>query len=98
DNNIKTSWVWADLGILNKDLGNYEQAKNLLKKSLTIHENIYEKSHIKTARILMNIGHVYLLERNKEVAKTFLQKALFIFQEHGHPTLHECVGYLRQCD
>ncbi|MBL8677232.1 MAG: tetratricopeptide repeat protein, partial [Alphaproteobacteria bacterium] len=82
---IESAHVLVHLGVLYKEMKNYNQAKDILKKSLIIYERHYGKNHIETAQVLKKLGQVYLLENNMEAAENHFRKALDILTKHNHP-------------
>ena len=79
------AWIFLNLGNIYRNLDNYEKAKILLKKSYIVYKKIYGSKHIETARVLKELGEVYLAENQMKAAETLIMTALKISQESKHP-------------
>ena len=73
------------LGLVHGELGNYEEAKILLKKSYKIYAQHYGVKHAASAYLLRSLGKVYLLEGNIKEAEKVIKSALEAFSESDHP-------------
>ena len=83
------AWISLCLGQVYKYLGQYDQAKSPLEKSYAIYEKQYGQSHFETARILQDIGELYLLKGDLESAEVYVSKALSLFQKNKHPDAYD---------
>lgn len=70
------------------NLGNVEKAKAFIEKSFISYVRHYGKDHIKTARVIRNMGHLYFMTGYLETAENFINQSAVIFQKHKHPELY----------
>lgn len=88
EDHLYVTWILTSLGNVCKDLGDYAQAKIWLNKSLGIYEKHFGKNHVETARVLSNLGQVYLLEGRLRNAEDLLFRSFNIFQKSNHPDIY----------
>ena len=84
----------SSLGNVYKDLKYHEKARILLEESLTFYQKTYGEDHIETARVLNNLGQVYLLEGRQNASERFMKRALAIFQYRKHPESYKALESL----
>lgn len=85
---IRGAWTLHFLGNTYAALGDYQKARILLQKCLVIYTKYYGENHVKTARILRDLGNLDLLENNLENAGKLINKALNIFAMNKHPDIY----------
>lgn len=73
------------LGNYHRDLQDYKTAKAFLEESRDLYVKIQNKDTLDIALVLWDLGKVYLLEGNLDMAKNLIRKALGIFQHNAHP-------------
>ena len=86
-----------ELGICYFYVANYNKAKILLEKTLSIYEKYYGKNHINTAKTLAKLGIVHRNIGNYKTAETMLQEAILVYEEYfgeKHPATAEISVYL----
>ena len=76
------------------NLGNYEETKKIFNKVLINYVKHYGKVHTEVAGVICNLGQVYLLEGQIEIAETLIDQALKIFQKNRHPDSYMCLEIL----
>jgi tetratricopeptide (TPR) repeat protein len=85
ENHVKTALVMGYLGSVYMELGDYEKARDLLNKSLLIHETNFGADHIDTARLHLSLGQLDMLEDNLELAERRLTKSFNIYKLYNNP-------------
>ena len=77
----------ANLGAAYEELGQYDKAKDVLKRALKIEEQHYGHDDFEVARTLENLGNVHTELKDYEKAKDIIERALKIQEQHfgqGH--------------
>ena len=64
-----------DFGLLEKEVGNFEQARHLFERALALRERQMGKSHVRLVAILNNLGDVALHENDATAAAGYFQRA-----------------------
>lgn len=74
--------------------GQYENARKYLRDAYRIYKIYYGSEHIKTAKVLNDLGFVDLQEGNLSNAKVAFHQALFIFKQNRHPDCYKSLEML----
>ena len=91
---LDAGWHLWQLGILYRELGNYEKAKILLEQHKMISEKNLGDNHLGAALILNDLGAVYLLQGDLEISENLIYKAYLILEKNKHPTQYQCLENL----
>lgn len=70
-----------NLGVFYKDQGQYEKAIEYYQKAMEAYKKVYGKVSLQVLRALVNIGKVYLLLGNLQMAVTYNQQVLSMQEE-----------------
>lgn len=76
--------------------GRNENARKLLLDEYQIYKNYYGSDHIKTAKVLNDIGFVDLLEGNINSAEIAFHQALVIYEKNKHPERYRSLEMLAE--
>jgi tetratricopeptide (TPR) repeat protein len=82
------SRLWSHLGLMNKDLANFDDSKANFERALHIDKQAYGKNHPSVATRLNNLGGVNKSLGNLLAAKSCLEQAVIIdtnFYGKSHP-------------
>ncbi len=96
ENHIKMGWILMYLGDFYKNARQLEKAKESYEASLKIYEKHFGKNHIDTIRLLKNLGQVYLLQGNIQIAEKLIKEALEVFQKNEHSESYMCLESLAE--
>ena len=91
---IEVAWHLGQLGLLYRDLGNYEKAQIFLEYHKAIVEKNLGQDHVGVSVILNNLGDVHLLQGNLKSAKNLMYKACAILEKQQHPNQYQCLETL----
>ncbi|GAB4492566.1 MAG: hypothetical protein OHK0019_14740 [Saprospiraceae bacterium] len=86
-----------NLGIVYRDLGDYERARDLLEAALASNLKNFGKEHPNVARSQINLGAVFLKTGKKEKAKALFQQAYDLFKKRlgeQHPNTQTAKEWL----
>lgn len=84
--------ILTSLGDMHDSLGNYQKAKDLLYKSVTLHKKDL-KNHLDLALTLALLGNVCRKMGNYSDAKTFLEESLIVYK-NANAEGHFRVGWI----
>jgi tetratricopeptide (TPR) repeat protein len=70
-----------NLGVLYRDLGDFEQALPRATEALEMCQRLYEGAHFEVAKALANLGGLYRNMANFERAYSLMQQALEMYQQ-----------------
>ena len=68
--------TWLNIGKALSQKGEYTEAEEYMNKSLDLTQNRYGNKHYKTAKIYLEIGHVFQEKQDFKNALTYYQKAV----------------------
>lgn len=88
DKSIRRALILRYLGNYYRDLQDYKTATAFLEQNRDLYIQIQNKDTLEIALILWDLGKVYLLEGNLNMAEDLMQKALSIFQQNAHPNAY----------
>jgi len=91
---IEAAWHLGQLGLLYRDLGNYQKSQILLEHHKAIVEKNLGQDHVGVSLILNNLGDVHLLQGNLKSAKNLMCKACAILENQQHPNQYQCLEAL----
>jgi tetratricopeptide (TPR) repeat protein len=76
DDNITIAWTSVILSSLYKDLGNYNKSIEILENSLIVYKRHYGYNHNKTARVIRDLGAIFMSSRDLKRAEALFNEAL----------------------
>lgn len=97
EGNIKSAHYLELLGNANREVGNYQEAVNILEKSRLITEKNLAHNHEKLAKVLTSLGNAYRNLGDVQKSKLLLEDSLGIYRKHypeKYGGLGRSLGYL----
>ena len=85
DDSITIAWTSVILSSLYKDLGNYNKSIEILENSLIVYKRHYGYNHNKTARVIRDLGAIFMSSRDLKRAEALFNEALEISKKTNHP-------------
>ena len=95
--NVRSGWIYNEIGVYFNFQGRYKEAEPLYQRALEIYERVLGSDHPDTATTLSNLADLYDCQGRYEKAESLYQRALEILIKvlgKEHPNTQTCLKNL----